>query len=289
MDFANALGLNKVPESQQEEREKLQLYINLKLASSGQPTCVPEKAEHFFGISRDLLRSYREKNRLLASHQYPVDRRIQAFIDRYLEELSLPQTPKLPGQTFVLDRHGVARELSLPLGKDSFHSDIVSSYRVAQGVLHNPASDRRTTKGSFHVTEGGLPIPGDKKAVPKLTNQGVPRLIDLVKTEKEKSMVQFLYSFMLIGRAVLAPPGAPQARVAALSAAFDRTMKDPAMKADLAKRKMPLNPTTGAELKAFISKLNATPEAQLAEIRASRVFCAPRPIIPSSLSRNRTV
>jgi phosphoenolpyruvate carboxykinase (diphosphate) len=34
-------------------------------------------------------------------------------------------------------------------------------------VLHNPASDRRTTEGSFHVAEGGLPIPGDKKAVPK--------------------------------------------------------------------------------------------------------------------------
>ena len=169
MDFAHVLGLNKADENPDEEREKIQLYINLKLASSGQPTCVPEKAEHFFGISRDLLRSYREKNRLLASHQCPVDRRIQAFVDRYLEELSLPQTPKLPGQTFVLDRHGVARELSLPLGKDAFHSDIVSSYRVAQGVLHNPASDRRTTKGSFHVTEGGLPIPGDKKAVPKLT------------------------------------------------------------------------------------------------------------------------
>jgi len=35
--------------------------------------------------------------------------------------------------------------------------------------LHNPANDRRTTKGSFHIAEGGLPIPGDKKAVPKIT------------------------------------------------------------------------------------------------------------------------
>jgi hypothetical protein len=69
----------------------------------------------------------------------------------------------------VLDRHGLARELSLPMDGDKFNSDIVSSYRVKQGVLHNPASDRRTTKGSFHVAEGGLPIPGDKKAVPKRT------------------------------------------------------------------------------------------------------------------------
>ena len=50
MDFAHALGLNKAPETPEEEREKLQLYINLKLASSGQPTCVPEESARFFGI-----------------------------------------------------------------------------------------------------------------------------------------------------------------------------------------------------------------------------------------------
>jgi hypothetical protein len=33
--------------------------------------------------------------------------------------------------------------------------------------LHNPANDRRTTQGVFHVAEGGLPIPDDKLAVPK--------------------------------------------------------------------------------------------------------------------------
>ena len=167
MDFAHVLGLNKTDDNPEEEREKIQLYINLKLASSGQPTCIPDSAERFFGISRDLLRSYREKNRLLSSYQCPIDRRIQNFIHRYLDDQHLDQVPRLPGQTFVLDRYGVARELSLPMGQDEFHSDIVSSYRVAQGVLHNPASDRRTTEGSFHIVEGGLPIPGDKKAVPK--------------------------------------------------------------------------------------------------------------------------
>ncbi len=36
-------------------------------------------------------------------------------------------------------------------------------------MLHNPKSDRRTTQGIFHVTEGGLPIPDDKLGVPKVT------------------------------------------------------------------------------------------------------------------------
>ncbi|MFN9915280.1 MAG: hypothetical protein ACK53L_22010, partial [Pirellulaceae bacterium] len=33
---------------------------------------------------------------------------------------------------------------------------------------HNPTQDRRTTEGTFHVAEGGLPIPADKKRVPKM-------------------------------------------------------------------------------------------------------------------------
>ena len=44
----------------------------------------------------------------------------------------------------------------------------MSSYRARNGLLHNPANDRRTTQGVFHIAEGGLPIPLDKKAVPKL-------------------------------------------------------------------------------------------------------------------------
>ena len=50
---------------------------------------------------------------------------------------------------------------------DSFSSPYLDSYRLPQGVLHNPRSDRRTTQGLFHIAEGGLPVPADKAAVPK--------------------------------------------------------------------------------------------------------------------------
>ncbi|WP_367155849.1 hypothetical protein [Methylomonas sp. HYX-M1] len=167
MDMLRALGLG--PEHAI-SKQQLHLYINLKLASCGQPTCIDAESAAFMETAQDLLDSYLEKNRLLAnSTLYPADRRIQDFLDRYLSDLGLEQLPTLPTMTFELDRHGVARELSLPLGADHFVSDIVSSYRVKQGVLHNPASDRRTTEGSFHIAEGGLPVPGDKKQVPKLT------------------------------------------------------------------------------------------------------------------------
>jgi hypothetical protein len=65
----------------------------------------------------------------------------------------------------------MAEILSIPQNGDLFESDIVKSYRLVngQGVLHNPKSDRRTTEGVFHVADGGLPVPDDKKSVPKAT------------------------------------------------------------------------------------------------------------------------
>lgn len=170
MDLVRHLGWGRPAGGAQEELDRLHVYINLKLATSGQPTCLDRGCDDFMDTAHDLVKAFREKNRMLSAFNYrsPADQRIQHFLDQYLRGLDLPKIPQLPIDTFILDRHGVARELSLPMGEDEFHSDIVSSYRVKQGVLHNPASDRRTTAGSFHIAEGGLPIPGDKKGVPKL-------------------------------------------------------------------------------------------------------------------------
>ncbi len=167
MDLTRTLGMHSTVSSE-EERKRLHLYINLKLASSGQPICSDADSAEFMATTQDLLKAFREKGRLLSSYHCPADRRIQKFLDRYLHGLELEQVPQLPTTTFILDRHGVARELSLPMGADEFHSDIISSYRVRQGILNNPASDRRTTAGSFHIAAGGLPVPGDKREVPRL-------------------------------------------------------------------------------------------------------------------------
>ncbi len=152
-------------QAMQREQNNLRLYINLKLASSGQIPVRGQESDEFMDVAHDLLMAYRAKNWLLSDYLSPPDQRIQDFLERYLAGVEM--LPRLPPQTFILDHAGVARELSLPVDADTFNSDIVSSYRVRQGVLHNPSSDRRTTQGLFHVSEGGLPIPGDKKAVPR--------------------------------------------------------------------------------------------------------------------------
>jgi len=154
------------------ERARLRGYLTIKLAAQGHEVPGEEGIDRFLDVAHDLLANHRERSRLLADHLCPVDRRIQDFLDAHLGDVAgelEDGLPRLPGETFVCDRHGLARELSLPRTGSRYESRILESYRVANGVLHNPAKDRRTTKGVFHVAEGGLPIPTDKKAVPKAT------------------------------------------------------------------------------------------------------------------------
>ena len=160
---------------------KLIQYINLKLAALGCPTCESDENSQSDEMSA-LLAHQREIDRLLAYYLCPADNRIQTFLYDFLQDAPLA---KLPTRTFVLDRYGMARALSLPPVLDSFASEIVNSYRVRQGVLHNPKSDRRTTEGIFHIAEGGLPVPDDKICVPKRV---AGRLLQLALTPPAELM-----------------------------------------------------------------------------------------------------
>ncbi len=140
--------------------------INLRLALLGLPLPEGSGDSEAARLAQPILARQRELSRRLADRLCAADGRIQAFLDDYLAETG--ELPKLPRRTFVLDEPGLARELSLPFDGDSFASPLLTSYRLVNGVLHNPANDRRTTAGVFHIAEGGLPIPDDKIAVPKV-------------------------------------------------------------------------------------------------------------------------
>jgi phosphoenolpyruvate carboxykinase (diphosphate) len=168
-DARRSLGFLRDLDEQQQagNRQHLLRHINLQLITHGQPHAAALDDGQFADVAQGLLDRHRSQARLLSDHRCPVDARIENFIERYFSDLELPTRIRLPAETLVVDQHGMARELALPADGDEYHSNIIQSYRVRNGVLHNPRHDRRTTQGTFHIAEGGLPIPGDKRAVPK--------------------------------------------------------------------------------------------------------------------------
>ncbi len=144
---------------------RLTKAINLRLALLGLPQTAGTAETEAAQVVAPILARQRELRRLLRDTMCPSDTRIQAFLDSYLAECGEPT--RLPSRTLTLDVPGMARELALPVSGDVFVSDQISSYRLRNGVLHNPKHDRRTTAGVFHIAEGGLPISDDKIALPK--------------------------------------------------------------------------------------------------------------------------
>ncbi|HKD35302.1 MAG TPA: hypothetical protein VKB78_00835, partial [Pirellulales bacterium] len=207
LKIERSLGMDEpASESERTDRpRRMRRYINLLLIANGLP---PVPLDHATAASADaeqLLADYSERLRLLDDPRCPVDRRIEAFLhDHFIDEAHLGIL-KLPERTFTLDRHGIARELSLPIDGNTFGNDLVSSYRVKNGVLHNPRSDRRTTSGTFHVCEGGLPIPADKKSTPKRAFaelfrralQPPPEMMALPYTANQPKPVETFVSLLL--------------------------------------------------------------------------------------------
>jgi len=162
------LGWDRERANDTAELVNLKHYLDLQLAAAGlMPPLDDASDSAMTAFSRGMLESLREKTRLLAGTLPPVDQRIEGFLGRYFEDVVGDSPLRLPTRSLVLDRHGMARKLSLPIRGDKFQNSLISSHRCYNGVLNNPASDRRTTAGTFHIVEGGLPIPGDKRTVPK--------------------------------------------------------------------------------------------------------------------------
>jgi tripartite-type tricarboxylate transporter receptor subunit TctC len=89
----------------------------------------------------------------------------------------------------------------------------------------------------------------------------VPLAIDYAKTPEARQMLEMFFASATVGRAFAVPPGVPEDRVAALRAAFDATMKDPAFVAESERTKIEVRPASAAEMEPALHKmLDASPE-----------------------------
>jgi tripartite-type tricarboxylate transporter receptor subunit TctC len=103
------------------------------------------------------------------------------------------------------------------------------------------------------VIQGGLTRTKDLPAVPLMQ--------ELVDDPQTKRIIEFISAASAIGRALIAPPGVPADRLAALRAAFDKLVMDPAFIADAAKRSADLEPTPGATAQAYSDAIARAPKS----------------------------
>jgi tripartite-type tricarboxylate transporter receptor subunit TctC len=89
----------------------------------------------------------------------------------------------------------------------------------------------------------------------------VPFALDFVKNDADRKVMELYLTQKTVARPVLAPPGVPADRVAALRAAFAALATDKGFLADAQKAKLDVAPVLGAEVDKVISLItSASPE-----------------------------
>jgi tripartite-type tricarboxylate transporter receptor subunit TctC len=92
-----------------------------------------------------------------------------------------------------------------------------------------------------------------------LPNSNAPSIFSFAKTEEQRRIIALYSSSIELGRPIVAPPGVPAERVAALRRAFQDAMNDPALREEAEKQKLEINVVTGEQVSALVSDLMATP------------------------------
>jgi tripartite-type tricarboxylate transporter receptor subunit TctC len=81
-----------------------------------------------------------------------------------------------------------------------------------------------------------------------------------LKNPKDREVAEFIFRANEYGRPIAAPPDLPAERAAALRAAFNRAVADPAFLADAKKLKLPIDASPGEELTKVFTDLAKKPK-----------------------------
>ena len=96
----------------------------------------------------------------------------------------------------------------------------------------------------------------------------VPAVGELGDTPEEQTMLKLIAGTADIGRSLVAPPDIPAERIAALRAAFQAMVADPAFLAAAKARNAHLDPATGEALQEIVAAAMATPKQVVERTRA---------------------
>jgi tripartite-type tricarboxylate transporter receptor subunit TctC len=110
------------------------------------------------------------------------------------------------------------------------------------------------------------------KGTAELNKMGVPVAIDFAKSDEDKQVLELIYGQLVFGRPYILPPGTPEDRVTALRRAFDATMKDKGFLADAAKARLTVDPVSGEEVQALVTKIYSAPDRIVQRAKEAMVY-----------------
>jgi tripartite-type tricarboxylate transporter receptor subunit TctC len=94
-----------------------------------------------------------------------------------------------------------------------------------------------------------------------------PMTLDFAKDDEQRQVMSLLYSQQIFGRPYIVPPGVPAQQLATLRAAFAETLRDPATLDDAKRVRLQVDPSSGEEVQALVTKVFATPPHIVARLK----------------------
>jgi tripartite-type tricarboxylate transporter receptor subunit TctC len=158
------------------------------------------------------------------------------------------------------------------------HFKIVTGYRGAADVdlaIERGEADARvaswtalkTTRGEW-LKDGRIVVPFQTGLKRHADLPDLPLISDLAVNDDGRRILEFMNSDSSVGWNVIAPPGVPADRVAALRSAFDATVRDPDFLADAQKQGLEIAPGPGDEVAQVVERTLATPPELVARVAA---------------------
>ncbi|MDO9440839.1 MAG: tripartite tricarboxylate transporter substrate-binding protein [Beijerinckiaceae bacterium] len=96
----------------------------------------------------------------------------------------------------------------------------------------------------------------------------LPLVMDLVKNEDDRRVLELIFARQAMGRPLVAPPGTPPATVAMLRKAFMEAMRDPELIETARKLTLEIDAMPGEEVQGIVERLHGFPEAVIARTQA---------------------
>jgi tripartite-type tricarboxylate transporter receptor subunit TctC len=161
-----------------------------------------------------------------------------------------------------------------------FPTQIITGYKGTTDVLvamesgelagGPPSWDNVKTSRKRQLEDGSMIVVLQGTAKPLKELAKVPRMIEFAKTEEQKKLIQVvIHDPNDYSRPFAVPQGTPKDRVDILRKAFQETVKDKELLAEVEKMQLTLDPTNADELAAAVvraGQLDAATKAKLKEI-----------------------